>query len=66
VATIDQGSGTTNHTVVVTGNDLPGSGGDTGIVPGATYSFMPVTVTGSTIEFDTNGGQCYTVTIPQS
>lgn len=34
--TRDQGAGTTNHTVLVTGNDLPGSIGDVGIQPGVT------------------------------
>lgn len=65
VATVDQGSGTTSHTIVVTGNDLS-TGTDTGIVPGGTYSFMPVTVSGSTIQFYNNGGPCYTVIIPKS
>jgi phospholipase C len=37
VATRDAGTGTTDHRVLVQGNDLPGTVGDNGIVPGATY-----------------------------
>jgi hypothetical protein len=49
---------------VVTGNDLPGTVGDNGIIPGVTYWFEVVTVTRSGVEVDTNTGHCYNVTIP--
>ena len=35
----------TEHTVVVTGNDLPGAVGNNGLLPGATNWFEPVTAT---------------------
>jgi sugar lactone lactonase YvrE len=66
VATQDEGSGTTLHTVVVAGNDLPGTVGDTGILPGVTYYFEAVTLTLSGMEVDNNGGDCYSVTMPSS
>jgi hypothetical protein len=59
----DQGTGTTHHVFIVTGNDLPGTVGDNGITPGATYSYETVTLTKSGTEIDNNGGKCYTVTI---
>jgi len=65
VATHDLNPGGTEHTVVVTGNDLPGTVGDNGILPGATYSFEVVTVTGRGVETDDNGGLCYSVRIPR-
>jgi hypothetical protein len=65
-ATQDQGAGTTQHTVVVTGNDLPGTVGDIGITPGATYFFEAVTSTPSGMEVDNNGGSCFRVTIPEA
>jgi len=65
VASRDLGSGTTTHTVLVTGNDMPGTVGNAGITPGATYSYEVVTVSPSGTEVDNNGGQCYTVTIPK-
>jgi phospholipase C len=64
VATRDAGAGTTDHRVLVEGNELPGTVGDNGIVPGTTYWFEAVTVTGSGTEIDTNGGTCYSVTVP--
>jgi len=64
VATRDAGGGTTNHDVLVQGNDLPGTVGDNGIVPGVTYWFEAVTSTRSGTEMDRNGGKCYSVTIP--
>ncbi|HEX8919543.1 MAG TPA: alkaline phosphatase family protein [Chloroflexota bacterium] len=64
VATRDAGSGTTNHTVLVTGNDLPGTVGDNGIVPGTTYWFEAVTASSSGQEVDNNNGKCYSVTVP--
>jgi phospholipase C len=65
VATMDAGAGTTNHRVLVQGNDLPGTVGDNGIVPGATYWYETVTTTKSGTETDNNGGKCYSVTIPE-
>jgi hypothetical protein len=64
VATHDLHPGTTQHTVVVTGNDLPGSVGNNGIVPGVTYWFEVVTVTRSGVEVETNHGHCYSATVP--
>jgi arylsulfatase A-like enzyme len=64
VATQDSGAGTTTHTVVVQGNDLRGTVGDNGIVPGATYWYEAVTSTRSGQMIDNNQGQCYKVTIP--
>jgi hypothetical protein len=64
VATQDAGAGTTNHRVSVTGNDLPGTVGDNGIVPGTTYWYEVVTITKSGTETDNNGGKCYSVTVP--
>ncbi len=63
-ATQDSGAGTTSHTVVVQGNDLPGSVGDNGIVPGATYWYETVSITPSGQVIDNNNGRCYSVTIP--
>jgi parallel beta-helix repeat protein len=63
-ATADQGAGTTDHAVVVTGNDLPGVVGDSGVRAGTTYWFETVTSTSSGTEVDDNGGKCYSVTIP--
>jgi hypothetical protein len=56
VATRDLTSGTTQHAVVVTGNDLPQVVGDNGILPGATYWFEVVTVAQSGPELDNNNG----------
>jgi hypothetical protein len=64
VATQDLHPGTTQHTVVVTGNDLPGSVGNNGIIPGVTYWFEVVTVTQVGVEVDDNNGHCYSVTVP--
>lgn len=61
--TQDQGAGTTQHTVVVTGDDLA-QGDNTGIQPGATYYFEVVTVTSSGTQVDNNGGSCYSIAIP--
>lgn len=63
-ATQDQGAGTTSHTIQVQGNELPGTVGDNGIVPGATYWYEAVTMTASGKEVDDNGGKCYSITIP--
>jgi hypothetical protein len=65
-ATQDQGAGTTHHWFVVDGNDLPGTVGDIGITPGATYWYETVTTTGSGVQVDDNGGKCYSVTIPKA
>ncbi len=64
IALGDQGAGTTHHRFVVTGNDLPGTVGNIGITPGATYSYETVTTSDSGTEIDNNRGRCYTVTIP--
>jgi hypothetical protein len=64
VATQDAHPGTAHHEVVVDGNDLPGTVGNNGIVPGVTYWFETVTVTSAGIETDDNGGQCYHVAVP--
>lgn len=63
-ATGDQGAGSTHHWLVVTGNDLPGTMGDIGITPGATYWYETVTVTSAGVEVDNNNGHCYSVTVP--
>jgi len=66
VATQDLHAGTSQHSVMVTGNDLPGTVGDNGIQPGTTYWFEAVTVTRNGTEIDDNGGRCYGVTIPNA
>jgi hypothetical protein len=66
VATRDLHPGSTQHTVVVSGNDLPGTVGNNGILPGAAYVFEVITVTSSRVEVDNNSGNCYSVTIPTS
>jgi hypothetical protein len=62
-ATRDSGAGTTTHTVLVTGNDLPGTVRDNGLVPLAVYWYEVQTVSPHGIETDSNGGKCYQVTI---
>jgi hypothetical protein len=52
------------HTVVVSGNDLPGTVGDIGITAGATYWYEAVTVTSAVTKIDDNSGACYSVTVP--
>jgi hypothetical protein len=64
VATQDTGAGTTEHHVTVTGNELASTVGDNGLVPGATYYYESITLTASGQEVNSNGGNCYTVTIP--
>jgi hypothetical protein len=66
VATGDRFAGSTAHAVQVTGNDMPGTVGDNGIQPGATYWYEVMTVTASGVEMDDNNGSCYSVTIPSS
>jgi hypothetical protein len=66
VATVDLHLGSTRHTVVVTGNDLPGTAGNNGIIPGVSYWFEVATVTHKTVEVDNNNGNCYSVMIPPS
>jgi lysophospholipase L1-like esterase len=61
VATQDLGpAGGTVHLVYVTGNDLPGTVGNSGILPGQTYTYETVTVTGASSQIDNNAGKCYT------
>jgi hypothetical protein len=48
----------------VNDNDLPGSAGKNGIIPGVTHWFAVVTVTRSGMEMDTNNGSCSHITIP--
>jgi hypothetical protein len=62
VATQDLNPNSTVHVVHVTGNDLPGSVGDNGIVSGTTYAYENVTVTPAGAQVDTNGGKCYSTT----
>lgn len=65
VATRDlQPPGGMTHIVYVTGNDLPGTVGDAGILPGNPYSYATVTVSSSGTQTDTNGGACYTADQP--
>jgi hypothetical protein len=66
VATQDLRPGTASHTVVVTGNDLPGTVGNIGIQPGVTYWYEVVTVIRNGTEIDNNGGTCYSVSIPST
>lgn len=66
VGTRDAGSGTTRHSVLVSGNDSPGTVGNIGLSPGARYFFQVATVTSSGTEIDNNHGKCYTVTIPRA
>jgi hypothetical protein len=63
VATRDTGAGTTSHSIVVRGNDLPGTVGDNGLIPGATYWYEMVTMTSSGKLIDNNNGQCYQATV---
>jgi hypothetical protein len=65
-ATQDLGSGTTQHAVQVTGNDLPGTVGNIGITPGSQYFFEVLSVGPSGTEIDNNSGQCFSVTIPST
>jgi len=66
VATQDVFTNSTQHAILVSGNDLPGTVGDAGIRPGGTYSYEFVTVTRAGVQVDNNGGSCYTVTAPKS
>jgi lysophospholipase L1-like esterase len=67
VATQDlQPAGVTAHIVYVSGNDLPGTVGTNGIIPGITYSYETVTVTPIGQLVDNNGGKCYTASQPAS
>jgi hypothetical protein len=65
VATNDVFAGAKVHTVVVTGNDLPGTAGDNGIQAGATYWYETAVVTPVGVQVDDNGGKCYSVTVPK-
>lgn len=62
VSTRDLTPNSNVHIVYVTGNDLPGTVGDNGIIPGVTYWYSTVTVSPSAIEQDNNAGKCYSVT----
>jgi lysophospholipase L1-like esterase len=55
---------TQQHSVFVTGNDMPGTIGDNGIIPGVTYYYETVTITAADPEVDDNRGKCYTMSIP--
>ena len=66
VATQDLHPGTTQRSVLVSGNDLAGTVGDNGVQPGATYWFEAVTVTRNGTEIDDNGGKCYSVAVPST
>ena len=63
-ATSDLVPRATAHIVVVSGNDLPGTVGDVGILAGASYQFRTVTVTGTGTEINANSGTCHTAQIP--
>jgi hypothetical protein len=63
MATNDVGAGTTTHTVLVTGNDMPGTVGNNGLVPLAVYYYEVMTASPQGNETDNNGGKCYQVTI---
>lgn len=63
IATRDLSAGSTTHTVLVTGNDMPGTVGNIGLTPGATYWYEVVTVTPQGVEVDNNGGNCYAATV---
>jgi hypothetical protein len=65
-ATNDGGAGTTNHSILVTGNDLPGTVGNIGITPGSTFFFEVVTVAPSGTQINNNAGQCFSVSIPSA
>jgi lysophospholipase L1-like esterase len=56
---------TEQHSVFVTGNDMPGTVGDNGIIPGVTYYYETVTITATDSEVDDNAGKCYTMSIPR-
>lgn len=62
VATQDQSPGTTRHAIFVTGNDLPGTVGSNGIVPGTTYWYETVSVSAGRVDINNNAGNCYPVT----
>jgi len=66
VATQDVFSNGTQHAIMVSGNDLPGTAGDAGVQPGGTYSYELVTVTRADTQVDNNGGKCYTVMVSKS
>jgi hypothetical protein len=66
LATHDLHPGTTQHTVLVTANDLPAMVGNNGIIPGVIYWYEAVTITRSGMETDDNTGHCYGVIIPPS
>ncbi len=63
VATHDLGAGTTTHTVIVSGNDMPGTIGDVGLTPGQSYAYEVLTVSPSGTQTDNNSGACYSFTV---
>jgi predicted lipoprotein with Yx(FWY)xxD motif len=66
IGTQDLAAGTTTHMVNVVGNDLPGTVGDNGILPGTTYSYKVGAITSSGVAVDDHAGACYTVKVPAS
>lgn len=66
IATRDLFRHTTTHAVVVAGNDLPGTVGDNGIQPGATYWYEVVSLSSGLLKTDDNQGRCYRVTVPNT
>jgi hypothetical protein len=48
------------------GNDLPGTVGDIGLLPGGTYWYETVTATSSGEQIDNNDAACYSTTISAS
>jgi hypothetical protein len=62
VATQDQGAGTIEHRIAVTGNELSGTVGNNGI-PGGTYWYETVTLTSAGPIVDNNGGKCYSTAV---
>jgi hypothetical protein len=63
IATRDFGAGTTAHTVLVQGNDMPGTVGDIGLSPSVDYRYETVTSTHAGVEIDNNNRNCYVQTI---
>lgn len=66
VATRDLQPPGTAHIVYVTGNDLPGTVGDNGIIPGVTYAYETVTISDTAVAIDDLGGHCYSSSLPAS
>lgn len=62
-ATRDRGAGTTSHSVLVMGNDLPGTVSENGLLPGTTYYYATVSIGPSGTQTDDKGGRCYTMRV---